>query len=130
MSPTRVPDDGEALSYRARPCQTCPWRTDVPGTMFPDTDMIKLRNADGQPGAEAWFDAPMMSCHKDQPGTSHEWRLCAGWLATIGADHLGVRLAIARGRLDRDAPLSPQPGWPDLHPSTEALINERRKLTN
>lgn len=43
----------------------------------------------------------MMACHRDQPGTAHPMRLCAGWLAVVGRDHLGVRLKILAGSCPR-----------------------------
>lgn len=38
---------------------------------------------------------------------------CAGWLATMGADHIGVRLAVISGQIPGEA-LTPGAGWPDL----------------
>ncbi len=42
-----------------------------------------------------------------------EERACAGWLAVVGREHLGVRLAVITGRLPAEA-LDPGPGWPEL----------------
>jgi hypothetical protein len=116
------------LPYRQQPCMSCPWRTDVPGTWFGEHDMAKLAAANGTRGAEADMHAPFMSCHLDQPDTAHPYRLCAGWLATVGHDHLGVRIALARGRLD-GAPLRPGPHWPPTHPDLAHLLAARDAIT-
>lgn len=84
-----------------------------------------LRVTSGSPGAEAALGAPMFACHMSPEGGEYA---CAGWLAVVGRDHLGVRLAVATGRLD-PAVLDPQPGWPDLFDSYEemAAVQARRK---
>ena len=91
------------LSHRTHPCAQCPWRVDVHLAPFSDADMTKLARANGCAGAEAAVDAPAMSCHLDQPGTPHETRLCAGWLAVVGRHHLVIRMAIIAGRLPEQA---------------------------
>ncbi|MFG1609513.1 DUF6283 family protein [Actinoplanes sp. NPDC049265] len=57
---------------------------------------------------DIWF-----GCHKGEPGTGVDLA-CAGWLAQFGGDHVGVRLAIAQGRLP-DGVLAPGLNWPPLH---------------
>ena len=109
-------------AVRDWPCTRCPWCTDTDLTEFSVADMRKLARASGQPGAEAPHTAQAMCCHLDQPGTSHPMRLCAGWLAAVGADHLGIRLAVMAGHI-RVAALHPGAGWPTLHTSFTALIN-------
>lgn len=68
------------------------------------------------------MDAPVMACHKDQPGTAHPLRLCAGWLAVVGPHHLGVRMAVLTGELPAQA-LQPGDDWPELHESLAAMID-------
>ncbi|MGK5557969.1 hypothetical protein ACSNOI_40825 [Actinomadura kijaniata] len=48
-----------------------------------------------------------MACHKDQADTAHPLRLCAGWLAVVGPDHIGVRIAMLTGRLLAEAVYPP-----------------------
>jgi len=56
---------------------------------------------------------PLFGCHKGEPGTNNDLA-CAGWLAQFGHEHIGVRLAVAQGRLPADA-LEPGENWPPLH---------------
>lgn len=93
-----------------RPCDECPWRRDTPAGRFPACRYQQLAETTGGPGTEVALGAPMFACHKTPDGRE---RACAGWLATTGRHHLGVRLAAALGRLD-PAALEPGPGWPDL----------------
>lgn len=66
---------------------------------------------------EAHLGAPLFACHKSPEG--QEWA-CAGWLATVGYDHLGVRFALITGRLPWEA-MSPDADWPGLHSSYEEM---------
>lgn len=45
---------------------------------------------------------------------------CAGWLAVCGAEHLGIRLAVALDHLPAQA-LAAGAGWPDLYSSYDEL---------
>ncbi|WP_425455445.1 DUF6283 family protein [Amycolatopsis palatopharyngis] len=102
-----------ALPHRRRPCAECPWRRDTPPGQFPADRYAALANTSGTPGAEALLDAPMFACHKTTEGQE---QACAGWLAVAGVHHLGVRLAVATGRLSPET-LNPAPGWPPLFES-------------
>ncbi|GLY43012.1 hypothetical protein Amsp01_090350 [Amycolatopsis sp. NBRC 101858] len=113
-------------SYRTLPCRQCPWRRDADLTFFTDTDMAKLANANGTSGDEAAPNSPAMSCHIDQPDTAHPMRLCAGWLAVVGRNHLGIRMALLAGNLPPDA-VTPAAGWPTLHTSLDDLLAERAR---
>jgi hypothetical protein len=93
-----------------RPCDECPWRRDTLPGKFPACRYDALRETAGRAGAEAPLGAPMFACHKSPEGGE---RACAGWLAVVGYEHLGVRVALARGRLD-PAAMQPGDGWPDL----------------
>lgn len=55
----------------------------------------------------------MFACHKSPEGREEA---CAGWLAAVGAEHIGIRLAVAWGRLPASA-LTPGDGWPELFDS-------------
>lgn len=105
------------LPYAKRPCPECPWRVDQPAGRFDACRYDALRVTAGRPGAEAHLGAPIFACHK-----SHEGRdvACAGWLATVGGAHLGIRLAIASGRLPVEA-LSPGDDWPELYGSYDEM---------
>jgi len=100
----------EPLPHRRFPCAECPWRLDTPPGQFPARRYEQLANTSGAPGAEASLGAPLFACHKTAEGRE---QACAGWLAVAGRDHLGVRLAVATGRLPAEA-LDPAAGWPAL----------------
>jgi hypothetical protein len=112
------------LEHRRYPCQQCPWRKDADLADFTDADFIKLGAANGRPGAEASLDGPMMSCHLDQPGTAHAMRLCGGWLATVGHDHLAVRFHVLTGKLPADV-LAPGEDWPALYADLDEMLAHR-----
>lgn len=59
------------------------------------------------------------------PGTNDDLA-CAGWLARFGADHLGVRLAVANGRLPATA-LAPGENWPPLHHTWRDVVREQHQ---
>lgn len=64
----------------------------------------------------------MFACHQSKDGAEIA---CAGWMATVGHRHPGVRLAVAMGRLDACA-LRPGAGWPDLHPNYQQVLEKLR----
>lgn len=100
-----------------RPCNECPWRRDALRGKFPACRYEALQNTVGGPGCEAPINAPMFACHKSPDGRE---RACAGWLAVVGVEHLGVRYAIVSGRLPPEA-LRAGDDWPELYPSYEEL---------
>lgn len=110
------------VDHRAWPCAGCPWRTDTDLSAFSLTDVSKLARTNGSPGDEASLTTPTMACHQDQLGTRHARRLCAGWLAVVGRDHLGVRFAVLTGRLPEQV-LDPGTGWPQLYNSLTDMLN-------
>lgn len=104
---------GEAaceLRHVNRPCAECPWRRDTEPGKFPAERFEALQDTSGAPGREAPVGAPMFACHMTKEGRE---QACAGWLATAGHYHLGVRMAILQDRLDPGV-LWPQPDWPAL----------------
>ncbi|EIV03098.1 hypothetical protein MA6G0728R_5378 [Mycobacteroides abscessus 6G-0728-R] len=76
-----------------------------------------MRATAGAPGREAELGAPIFACHKSEPGRD---RVCAGWLAIAGTDHLGIRLAVAVGRLPGGV-LQPGEDWPNLFGSYDEM---------
>lgn len=106
------------LPHAVRPCSECPWRLDQPAGRFPACRYDALRDTSAGPrGESAPLGAPLFACHKTAEGREIA---CAGWLAVEGHRHVGVRLAVATGRLD-PATLEPAPDWPPLHGSYAAL---------
>ncbi|WP_100112514.1 DUF6283 family protein [Streptomyces alboflavus] len=115
---------GIERDHRKRPCTKCPWLTRTDLTEFTEADMEMLQEANGRRGAEAPLNAPIVACHRDQPGTTHAWRWCAGFLAVVGEQHLGVRLALAMDALPPQA-VNPPADWPDMYPDLDALLTAR-----
>ncbi|WP_236949415.1 DUF6283 family protein [Mycolicibacterium goodii] len=107
----------EQLSHCVRPCANCPWRRDSAVGEFPAERYVALRGTAGSPGREAALDAPIFACHKSEPGRD---RACAGWLAVAGVNHLGIRLAVALGRLPVTV-LQPGRDWPALFSSYDEM---------
>lgn len=117
-----MPDTtGGETEHRRRPCTACPWRTDTDLTLFSRDDMVKLARADQ---GRDQLGSPLMGCHLDQPGTAHPLRLCAGWLAAVGPEHLGVRMQVICERLPVGV-LEPGRDWPELFESLEQLLAAR-----
>jgi hypothetical protein len=105
------------MRYQSAPCADCPWRRDSPAGEFTPQRYEALRATAGRPGAEAGLSAPIFACHKSTEGRD---RACAGWLAVVGYDHLGVRLAVVTGRLPAEA-LQAGEDWPGLFASYDEL---------
>lgn len=98
------------MNCRKRPCEECPWRRDTKPGQFPPQRYIDLRSTTGAAGQEAPMNAPMFACHKS---SEDETMPCAGWLASVGYYHLGVRIHLMNGRIPREA-MEPEDDWPDL----------------
>lgn len=110
-------DVTDELPHQASPCGNCPWRKDSPAGEFPPERYEALRVTAGQRGSEAWLTAPIFACHKTKAGRD---KACAGWLAVVGSEHLGIRYAIITGRLPPEV-LTPGDDWPELFESYDEL---------
>lgn len=79
----------------ARPCDSCPYRRDVPSGVWAPSEYEKLRRYDAetpeQPN-ELW------QCHQHD-GDAAAARLCAGWVGCHQPHLLAVRLAPFDGRI-------------------------------
>lgn len=112
---------GDQFPRRKYPCAECPWRRDTPPGQFPACRYDALHSTSDQSG----LFAPMFGCHKGEPGTNADLA-CAGWLAVAGYEHIGVRLAVARGALPREA-LRPGDGWPALFDSYDEMAEAQAR---
>lgn len=112
---------GSEVPHRRFPCAECPWRRDTAAGQFSRDRYDALAATSGSPGAEAGLTDPMFACHKSPLGSEEA---CAGWLAAVGHDHLGVRLAVLTGRLDQDV-LRPGEGWPELLASYDEMVTAK-----
>lgn len=126
---TAAPSRTTAVKRCVRPCSACPWRSDSHADEIPGFRLeLAERLAESCPdtrGMGPEFDAPVFACHESRVG---EEIACAGWLATAGNAHPGIRLAVMQGRLDPEA-LAPAPGWPPLHPTYTAVLAQLRAQT-
>jgi Family of unknown function (DUF6283) len=79
-----------------RPCNSCPYRRDVPSGVWAREEYEKLRR----------YDAPTMeqppavfTCHQQDLGSTRS-RACAGWAGCHDGDELlGLRIAVLEGSL-------------------------------
>lgn len=116
----------EEILRVSRPCGECPWRRDTPPGQFPASRYAELRRTSGEPGREAGLDAPLFACHASPDDAP---RACAGWLAAVGLEHLGVRLAVLRGLIPGEA-IRPGPDWPPLFPSYREMAARQGRPEN
>ncbi|MFJ8752247.1 DUF6283 family protein [Streptomyces sp. NPDC102441] len=117
-------ESGVEREHRKRPCTTCPLADRHRPDRIQRRGHGRAPAANGRPGAEAPVDAPIVTCHRDRPGTEHAMRWCAGFLAEDGEEHLGIRLALAFQALPPQAVHQPA-GWPELYPDLDALVAAR-----
>jgi len=98
-----------------RPCNECPFRTDVKVGRFAPERFKALRKTIDPNYHD--IPHPMFGCHKTTGGAV---RACAGWLAVCGELNLSVRLALVMRRLPHCA-LMPGEDWPELYPDYETM---------
>ncbi len=74
------------------PCKSCPYRCDVPSGIWHESEYAKLPGYDGEILEQLKADVgALFLCHQQ------DGNLCAGWLATHGAQNLlAMRLHGAR----------------------------------
>ena len=78
-----------------RPCESCPYRRDVPSGIWAEEEYSKLIEYDRET-----FDQPhgLFQCHQNGHGDPRA-RLCAGWVAVHGDRLLALRIAAATNRI-------------------------------
>jgi len=79
-----------------RPCESCPYRRDVPSGVWSADEYAKLRDYDNET-----YDQPLgvFQCHQSGP-QDRAARLCAGWVGCHGQELLALRVGVASGQLD------------------------------
>lgn len=117
------------LTTLATPCPSCSWRLDAMARDIPHFDLDLAENlaatCPDERGMGPDFGASMFACHQSKEGREIA---CAGWMATVGHRHPGVRLAVAMKRLDPSA-LRPGARWPALHPNYQRVLEKLRATT-
>ncbi|MFF0509061.1 DUF6283 family protein [Streptomyces fimicarius] len=80
-----------------RPCESCPYRRDVPAGIWTSEEYAKLRRYDADTP-----DQPtgLFQCHQADAGSAAR-RVCGGWAGCHeGEELLALRLALLDGRID------------------------------
>lgn len=79
-----------------RPCESCPYRKDVPSGVWSASEYRKLLDYDLETHHQ-----PMMpfQCHQNG-ADSEKSQLCAGWVACHGERLMALRLGVAMERID------------------------------
>jgi hypothetical protein len=109
------------------PCKSCPWRKDARASDIPNFSMAmaeSLRDTSpNERGVGPDFGSNKMACHQSRVG---EEFVCAGWLASVGHAHPGVRLSILAKTIN-PASLAPGADWPALHESYPEVLEKLRQ---
>ncbi|MFJ3439008.1 DUF6283 family protein [Streptomyces cyaneofuscatus] len=80
-----------------RPCESCPYRRDVPAGIWASEEYAKLRRYDAETPHQP---VRLFQCHQSDAESAAR-RVCAGWAGCHeGADLLALRLAVLEGRID------------------------------
>jgi hypothetical protein len=79
-----------------KPCESCPYRKDVPSGVWSEGEYRKLPRYD-LPTAEQPHSS--FQCHQTDQKSPRK-RLCAGWVACHGSELLSLRLEVAMGQVD------------------------------
>ncbi|MFD5126880.1 DUF6283 family protein [Streptomyces olindensis] len=80
-----------------RPCESCPYRRDVPAGIWSSEEYAKLRRYDADTP-----DQPtgLFQCHQADAGSAVR-RVCGGWAGCHDSEELlALRLALIDGRMD------------------------------
>lgn len=78
-----------------RPCQSCPYRRDVPSGVWDTTEYAKLPAYDYPTGEQP---LSLFQCHQTD-ANSDRARMCAGWAGCHGEELLSLRLAVVTGQI-------------------------------
>lgn len=78
-----------------RPCESCPYRRDVPSGVWAAEEYQKLSAYDRDTSSQP---ASLFLCHQHDRGSRHA-RLCSGWVACHGEELLALRLAALSGSI-------------------------------
>lgn len=78
-----------------RPCESCPYRTDVPSGVWSEEEYDKLIEFD----RNQW--AGVFQCHQTDRD-SDKARMCAGWTYVHGPRSIWLRMAVSNGTYPRE----------------------------
>ncbi|OXR40281.1 hypothetical protein B7C42_07619 [Nocardia cerradoensis] len=78
-----------------RPCNSCPYRRDVPSGVWHADEYDKLREYDKEMPEQS---LALFHCHQNDADSDLR-RLCAGWAGCHGDNLLALRLALVQNRI-------------------------------
>lgn len=111
----------ETIAIHRAPCQSCPYRRDVPSGIWAPEEYDKILAYD----EETWNQPPaVFMCHQA------DGALCRGWLDCHGSELLSVRIYAGRS-LDAEQvaqALSEGPAVPVFATAAEAAGHGRRSI--
>ncbi|MER5199848.1 DUF6283 family protein [Streptomyces sp. NPDC002755] len=81
-----------------RPCDSCPYRRDVPSAVWAHEEYEKLRRYDADTAEQP---QGLFQCHLGGPDSPAS-RICAGWAGCHGERLLGLRAALFEDRIDEE----------------------------
>nr|WP_252981080.1 DUF6283 family protein [Streptomyces chartreusis] len=79
-----------------RPCDSCPYRRDVPSGVWAPEEYDKLRRYDAPTHEQP---SGLFQCHQADADSTMR-RICAGWAGCHGGQLLSLRMALVVGRID------------------------------
>lgn len=112
----------ESITINRAPCQSCPYRRDVPSGIWAAEEYDKILPFDNE---TPFQPQNVFLCHQA------DGCLCRGWLDVHGSGLLGVRLACARGTMRYEAvgkALDEGPAVPVFDTAAQAAAHGRRSI--
>ncbi len=110
------------ITINRAPCQSCPYRRDVPSGIWHAEEYDKILPFDN----ETWMQPPrVFLCHQANGC------LCRGWLDTHGSELLALRLGCIKGEVDPDAvgkALEEGPAVPVFDSAAQAAAHGRKAI--
>lgn len=110
------------IAINRAPCQSCPYRRDVPSGIWHAEEYDKILPFDN----ETMFQPPrVFLCHQANGC------LCRGWLDTHGSELLALRLACIKGEVDPEAvgkALEEGPAVPVFESAAQAAAHGRKSI--
>lgn len=101
------------------PCKNCPWRKDLTENSIPRYREDLHENLIRECQRDGW---KVMACHKSEVGNHVP---CAGFMAQVGYDSIGVRLLAFRGG---QKPEDYGDGGLELHETLEDTLEAIQQL--
>lgn len=106
-----------------RPCESCPYRQDVPSGVWSAEEYDKLEEYDQPTHAQPMN---LFQCHQNGADDAQA-RLCAGWVATHGERLLSLRIAVSMNRVPADV-MDYETDVPCFESGTAAADHGRRDI--